>query len=52
MGNRIQIYSARYDALHEENYKIQEHMLDPISFLAKIDEDKMYYHQSMKQEDA
>ena len=40
-----------YDALHEDEYAIQEDMKDPIAFLASMkkqsDPDTMYYHQAM-----
>jgi hypothetical protein len=37
-----------YDAMHEDEYRIQDEMTDPVSFLAKTDEDAMYFHQAMK----
>jgi hypothetical protein len=37
-----------YDALHEEEYRVQDEMTDPIAFLAKIDEDTLYFHQASK----
>ena len=37
-----------YEALHEEDYKIQELSADPISFSAAAEKDTMYYHQAMK----
>jgi hypothetical protein len=40
-----------YDAMHEDEYRIQDEMTDPIAFLAKADEDKMYFHQAMKAPD-
>ena len=38
-----------YDALHEDDYSIQEDMADPIAFMAnkKGDPDSLYYHQAM-----
>ena len=40
-----------FDALHQDDYKIQEAMVDPISFLATSkkggDPDKIYYHRAM-----
>ena len=38
-----------YDALHEDDYSIQEEMADPIAFMAnkKGDPDSLYYHQAM-----
>jgi hypothetical protein len=40
-----------YDAMHEDEYRIQDDMKDPIAFLAKTDEDTMYFHQEMKAPD-
>ena len=37
-----------YESLHEDDYKLQEDMLDPIVFKASADKDTMYYHQAMK----
>jgi hypothetical protein len=37
-----------YDAMHEDEYRIQNEMTDPKAFLAKTDEDSMYFHQAMK----
>jgi hypothetical protein len=35
-----------YDTLHEDEYRVHDEMTDPIAFLAKTDEDTMYFHQS------
>jgi hypothetical protein len=40
-----------YDAMHEDEYRIQDDMTDPIAFLARTDEDTMYFHQVMKAPD-
>jgi hypothetical protein len=37
--------------MHEYGYRIQDEMTDHISFLAKTDEDTMYFHQAMKAPD-
>jgi hypothetical protein len=37
-----------YNAMHEDEYRIQDEMTDPIAFLAKTDEDTMYFHQATK----
>jgi hypothetical protein len=42
---------AYYDALHQEDYRIQDDMINPIAFLAKTDADTMYYHQAMRAPD-
>ena len=41
-----------YLAYHEDDYRIQDQMMDPISFKATSDPDTMYWHQAMKQPDA
>jgi hypothetical protein len=47
----IEVYSA-YDAMHKDDYKMQDDMTNPIAFLAQTsDPDTMYYHQAMKQPD-
>ena len=39
---------AYYDALHEDDYTIQDQMCDPIAFMGnKADKDTLYYHQAM-----
>ena len=43
--------SSYYDALHQDDYKIQDEMMNSVAFLAKTDEDTMYYHQAMKAHD-
>jgi hypothetical protein len=40
-----------YDAMHEDEYRIQDEMTDPIAFLAKANEDTMYCHQATKAPD-
>ena len=40
-----------YDALHEEDYKLQDNMIDPIAFKASGDPDTMYYQQAISQPD-
>jgi hypothetical protein len=38
--------------MHEEDYKLQDMLQDPISFLSKHgDPDTMYFHQAMQQPD-
>jgi hypothetical protein len=34
--------------MHEDEYRIQDEMTDPIAFLAKTDKHTMYFHQSRK----
>ena len=39
--------SDYYCSLHEDDYRIQDELTNPIAFLAKADEDTMYFHQAM-----
>ena len=39
-----------YDALHEDDYAIQDAMKDPVAFMGKQD-DTVYYHQAMAEPD-
>lgn len=41
-----------YEALHEDDLRIQKKLEDPISFKASADPDTMYWHQAMAQPDA
>ena len=41
-----------YDAMHEEDYLLQEQMRNPVSFLASKTGGTMYYDQAMRQPDA
>jgi len=45
-------YTATYyEALHEEDFKLQDDMADPIGFRANTDPDTIYYHQAMQAPD-
>jgi len=45
-------YTAQfYEAFHEEDFKLQDDMVDPIGFKASSDPDTMYYHQAMRAPD-
>jgi hypothetical protein len=46
-GLTITSYSTYYDALHEDDFQLQDQMLDPIAFKATSDPDTMHYHQAM-----
>jgi hypothetical protein len=46
-GFTITSYSTYYDALHEDDYSIQDAMMDPIAFKASSDPDTMHYHEAM-----
>jgi hypothetical protein len=42
---------AYYDVLHEDDYRIQDDMKDPVAFMSSTDEATMYFDQSMKAPD-
>jgi hypothetical protein len=42
------IDESYYDALHEDDYRIQDDMRDPVSFVSATDEDTMHYHQATR----
>jgi len=45
-------YTAKYyEALHEEDFRLQDDMTDPIGFKASSDPDTMYCHQAMRAPD-
>jgi hypothetical protein len=45
-------YSSYYEVLHEDDYKLQDEMTDPIAFLSHhSDPDTMYFHEAMRQPD-
>ena len=43
--------STYYDALHQDNYLIQDELQDPIYFQDQLDKDTLYYNQVMKAND-
>jgi hypothetical protein len=42
---------AYYNVLHEDDYRIQDDMKDPVAFMSSTDEDTMYFDQAMKAPD-
>ena len=40
----LRSFNAYYDVSHEEDYSCQDKMMNPIVFLAKTDDDTMYFH--------
>jgi hypothetical protein len=40
-----------YDAIHEDEYFIQDDMRDPLVFMSATDEDTMYYDQATRAPD-
>jgi hypothetical protein len=43
-----EVDESYYDALHEDDYRIQEEMKDPVAFMSATDEHTMYYDQAMR----
>jgi hypothetical protein len=46
-----EVDESYYDALHEDDYHIQDYMRDPVAFMSATDEDTMYYDQAMRAPD-
>jgi hypothetical protein len=46
-----EVDEAYYDALHEDDYRIQDDMRDTIAFMSATYEDTMYYDQPMRAPD-
>jgi hypothetical protein len=44
-------FQTYYEALHEEEYLLQDRMFNPVAFLASTNKDTMYFHQAMKEPD-
>ena len=44
-------FSSYYEAINENDYKLQEDMNDPITFLATTNKDTLYYHEVIKASD-
>jgi hypothetical protein len=45
-------YSSYYEVLHEDDYRLQDDMADPIAFLSHhSDPDTMYFHEAIRQPD-
>ena len=40
-----------YETMHEDDYKLQDQMCDPIAFKANSDPDTMYYHEAIRAPD-
>jgi hypothetical protein len=51
MSEAADVDEAYYDALHEDDYRIQDDMKDPVAFMSSTDEDTMYFDQAMKAPD-
>jgi len=53
-GRELSFSSAvigEVDALHQDDYRIQDSMTDPISFASLIEKDTMYFHEAMNAPD-
>ena len=44
-------FSSSFDALHQDDYKLQDDMVNPIAFQDTLDNDTLYYSQAMKADD-
>ena len=44
-------FNNNYEALHEDDYLLQDKMADPIAFSATTSKDTLYYHMAMKDDD-
>ena len=44
-------HQAYYESMHEDDYKLQNELEDPIAFLDSTAKDILYYHQAMKAPD-
>lgn len=44
-------FLSYFEAMHEEEYRLQDEMADPIAFLAKTGQDTMYFDEAMRQPD-
>jgi hypothetical protein len=44
-------FSAYYKAMHQEDYLLQDEMMNPVAFMASSNQDTMYFHQAMKAPD-
>ena len=44
-------FQAYYEAMHQEDYLLQDQMQNPIAFMASTNQDTMYFHQAMKAPD-
>jgi hypothetical protein len=42
---------AYYDILHEDDYRIQDDMRDPVAFMSSTDEDTMYCDEAIRAPD-
>ena len=44
-------FQAYYKAMHQDNYLLQDQMLNPVAFLASTNQDTVCFHQAMKAPD-
>jgi hypothetical protein len=51
MSEAADVDEAYYDVLHEDDYRIQDDMKDPVALISSTDEDTMYVDQAMKAPD-
>jgi hypothetical protein len=44
-------FQAYYEAMHQDDYLLQDQMQNPIAFMASTNQDTMYFHQAMQAPD-
>jgi hypothetical protein len=45
-------FQTYFEAMHEDDYLLQDEMTDPVAFLVKTNRDTMYFDQAMREPDA
>jgi hypothetical protein len=44
-------FQTHYEAMHQDDYLLQDQMPNPITFMASTNQDTMYFYQAMKAPD-
>jgi hypothetical protein len=47
----VEVYSSYYEAMHEDDYLLQDQLQDPIAFMTSTSPDVLYFDQAMHQPD-
>jgi hypothetical protein len=45
-------FQTYYEAMHEDDYLLQDKLSDPVAFLTRTNRDTMYFDQAMREPDA
>ena len=48
----VEVYSSYYEAMHEDDYLLQDQLQDPIAFMTSTSPDVMYFDQAIHQPDS